>query len=57
LVNTKQQQTSPQEVAQSVETTLNEVDVTSSNLLPPSCVDMSKKKKKNKPNYKTDKKG
>jgi hypothetical protein len=34
-----------QEVAQSVGTTPHEAEVTSSNLLPSSCVDMSKKKR------------
>jgi hypothetical protein len=37
-----------QEVVQSVETTPYEVEVTSSNPPSPSCVDMSKKKKKKK---------
>jgi hypothetical protein len=37
----------PQEVAQLVGTTPHEVEVTSSNPLSPSYVDMSKKKKKN----------
>jgi hypothetical protein len=36
-----------QKVPQSARTTLNEADVTSSNSLSPSCVDMSKKKKSN----------
>jgi hypothetical protein len=35
----------PQEVAQSAGTTPHEAEVTSSNLPPPSCVDMSKNKK------------
>jgi hypothetical protein len=35
-----------QEVVQSAETTPNEAEVTSSNLPPPSCADMSKRLKK-----------
>jgi hypothetical protein len=35
-----------QEVVQLARTTSNEAEVSSSNLSPPSCVDMSKKKKK-----------
>jgi hypothetical protein len=35
-----------QEVAQLAETMTNEAEVTSLNLLPPFCVDLSKKKKK-----------
>jgi hypothetical protein len=39
---------SPQELAQSDKTTLNEMEVTSSNPPSPSCADMPKKKKKKK---------
>jgi hypothetical protein len=39
---------SPQKVIQSVRTTPNEAEVSSSNPSPPSCVDMSKEKKKKK---------
>jgi hypothetical protein len=37
---------SPQELAQSDKTTLNEMEITSSNPPSPSCADMPKKKKK-----------
>jgi hypothetical protein len=38
----------PQEVVQSVRTTLNDAKVTNSNLHPSTCMDISKKKKKKK---------
>jgi hypothetical protein len=40
--------TGPQELAQSAGTTPNEAEVNSSNLHPPSCADMSKRKKEKK---------